>query len=545
MKNTINISLGGIVFHIEEDAHQKLSAYLDAISKSMQGSEGQAEIMTDIEARIAEILQPKVTDFKQVISITDIEEVIGIMGNPEEFATGSAETKKEQTYSNTNERGRYQYGQRRIFRDPDDKVLGGVCSGIAYHFGVDPIWIRLGFGLSIFLGGFGFLLYILLLIIIPKALTAAEKLEMRGEPVDVNNIRKIIEEDMQDFKKKAQDFGNNVKNWKTRHHGQQFGKNFGDFLSSFFHGLGSLIGGIVKGIFAFIGIILVIVLSCLLLTFAIALFTGINVLDIDSHSGHSVHYSMHTLLSALSINWAERTMLITGIFLFIGIPLLSLIIRFGRAITGRKRPFQWYTVSASILWTAAWIFIIIGVAKVSKYFKVSAHTSNEVRFMLPASANTLYVKMPTQNDEDEENISIGINSHSFYATDDSVFFGSPSICIGASADSNFHFILNKSGRGTNMTEANASANSIGYSFAQHDTVLQLSSYYQIAEGTPWRAQQLEGVLQIPLNKTIDMPEGIDHLICPAVHHKHHHLGGHKWLMTAQGLQADSTSFHKN
>src|ERR1700739_1307377 len=178
MKKTINISLGSIVFHIEEDAPQKLSAYLDAISSSMQGSEGQAEIMGDIEARIAELLQPKVNSFKQVISITDVEEVIGIMGNPEEFATGNAETKKEEPL-NTGEKGRYQYGERRIFRDTDDKVLGGVCSGLAYHFGIDPIWLRLGFGLSIFLGGFGLLLYILMLIIIPKAQTAAEKLEMR------------------------------------------------------------------------------------------------------------------------------------------------------------------------------------------------------------------------------------------------------------------------------------------------------------------------------------------------------------------------------
>ncbi len=545
MKNTINISLGGIVFHIEEDAHQKLSAYLDAISKSMQGSEGQAEIMSDIEARIAELLQPKVTDFKQVVSITDIEEVISIMGNPEEFATGSAEPKKEQTYSNTNERGRYQYGQRRIFRDPDDKVLGGICSGLAYHFGIDPIWFRLGFGLSIFLGGFGFLLYILLLIIIPKANTAAEKLEMRGEPVDVNNIRKIIEEDMQDFKKKAQDFGNEMKDWRNRSRTRQFERNVGDFFSSFFRGLGSLIGGILKGITAFVGIILVIVLSCLLLTLAIALFTGINVLDIDSKTGHSVHYSIHTLFAALNITWAERTMLIAGIFLFLGIPLLSIIIRFGRGITGRKRPFQWYTVSASILWTASWIFIIIGIAKVSKYFKATAHTSNEIKFTLPPSANTLYVKLPVQANANEENITVGINSYSFDATDDSVFFGAPTICIGASADSNFHFILNRSGRGTNAAEAQASANNISYSFAQHDTVLQLSPDYQITEGTPWRVQHLEGILQVPLNKTLDMPDGIDHLICSTIHHKHHHLGGHKWLMTLQGLQADSSSFHKN
>src|ERR1700722_17643772 len=120
MKKTINISLGGIVFHIEEDAHQKLSDYLTAISNSMQGSEGQSEIMADIEARIAEILQPKVNDFKQVITVDEIQEVINIMGDPQEFATGTSDAKKEEPI-NTSEKGRYQYGHRRIFRDPDDK----------------------------------------------------------------------------------------------------------------------------------------------------------------------------------------------------------------------------------------------------------------------------------------------------------------------------------------------------------------------------------------------------------------------------------------
>ncbi|HXP52547.1 MAG TPA: hypothetical protein VN922_21520, partial [Bacteroidia bacterium] len=332
-------------------------------------------------------------------------------------------------------------------------------------------------------------------------------------------------------------------NWKTRSRTQQFERNVGDFFSSFGHGLGNLIGGIVKGILAFIGVILVIILTCLLLVLVMSLFTGMNVINIESHNGHMLHYSVHNIFNMFNISGGERTLLLVGAFLFLGIPLISLIIRFGRAISGRKRPFQWYNVSASVLWTAAWIFIIIGIAKVSQHFKVPAHVSSETTFTLPAPTKTLYLKIPVQNNEDD--ISIGIDSHNFYVSDDTVFFGSLLLNTSPSPDSNFHFILNKSARGTNAEEAKTSANNIEYSFAQHDSVLQLSSYYQLSDGASWRMQKLEGTLEIPANKTVDMPEGIDHFIYSSIHHKHRHLGGHRWLMTNNGLANDTLSTSKN
>ncbi len=532
MKKTVNISLGGIVFHIEEDAHQKLSAYLDAISASMAGSEGQTEIMADIEARIAELLQPKISDYNQVVTITQIEEVIGVMGSPEEFGTGSTGAKQETPYT-TNEKGRSPYGHRRIFRDPDDKVLGGVCSGLAYHFGIDPIWLRLAFGVSFFLGGFSFILYILLLIIIPKARTAAEKLEMRGQPVDINNIRKIIEDDLHDFKNKAKDFGNDMKNWSSQRRPNDFGRNVGDFFNSLFRGTGSLIGGIIKVILAFIGFILVICLGCVLAALVVSLFTGMNIIHIEGHDGHTLNYSIHSLFNMLNINGFERKMLLTGIFLFIGVPLLALIVRFTRAISGRKRPIQWFTVTASVLWAFSWIFLIIGIAKVSDHFKTSAHTGNQTTFSIPASAKTLYLQMPGWNED--ENISINIDSSNFYVSDDDVFNGSPTLCLATSPDTNFHVKLNKSAHGSNAAEAESAASSIQYSFTQHDSILQLNPYFQFAQGMPWRMQEVGIILEVPVNKTIDMPAGIDHIMCSHVHHQHRHMAAHKWTMTINGL----------
>ena len=94
-----------------------------------------------------------------------------------------------------------------MFRDPDDKILGGVCSGIANHFDFDPLYLRGAFAVLFFAFGSGFLLYILLWIIIPKAQTTAEKLEMRGEPINVDNIKRSVEEELNDVKNRVNDLG--------------------------------------------------------------------------------------------------------------------------------------------------------------------------------------------------------------------------------------------------------------------------------------------------------------------------------------------------
>ena len=100
--------------------------------------------------------------------------------------------------------------KRRLYRNPDDKLLGGVCSGIASYFDVDAVWVRLAFAFIFFVFGSGFLLYILLWIIVPEAKTTAEKLQMRGEPVTISNIEKNVKEEMEQVRKTAGDSGKEV-----------------------------------------------------------------------------------------------------------------------------------------------------------------------------------------------------------------------------------------------------------------------------------------------------------------------------------------------
>ncbi|MEK6616769.1 MAG: PspC domain-containing protein, partial [Bacteroidota bacterium] len=179
MNKTVTINLSGIIFHIDEDAYGKLHNYLSTIKGYFSESEGRDEIMADIENRIAEMLSEKISDRKQVVLMTDVDYVIGIMGKPEDFAGEKnpdshrdEETKKET--SSYNATGKHSH----VFRDTDNKILGGVCSGIATYFNIDPLWIRLALVVLTILGfGTGFLLYIVLWFIIPEAKTAEEKIQ--------------------------------------------------------------------------------------------------------------------------------------------------------------------------------------------------------------------------------------------------------------------------------------------------------------------------------------------------------------------------------
>nr|BFF40517.1 hypothetical protein BACY1_23220 [Tenacibaculum mesophilum] len=187
MNKTININLGGFFFHIDETAYQKLKRYLDAIARSLSDDpQGKNEIIADIEARISELLSERITDARQVVNESDIEEIIAIMGQPEDYAEA------EEGYSeNTSYNYKRNTSNKKMFRDGDDKFLGGVCSGLGHYFNIDVVWIRLAFLILTLAGfGFGIIGYIILWVILPEAKTTSEKLQMEGEAVNIDNIEK-------------------------------------------------------------------------------------------------------------------------------------------------------------------------------------------------------------------------------------------------------------------------------------------------------------------------------------------------------------------
>lgn len=185
MKKTLTVNLGGTVFHIDEDAYILLDNYLNNLKYHFRNETDSGEIIRDMETRISELFSEYIVNGQQVITIDDVEEVIARMGKPEEIDSEREEKYSDRTCSE-------ETVKRRLFRNPDDKMLGGVLSGLASYFGWDAAWLRIAFLLcGIFFHGF-ILAYIIAWIIIPQARTATEKLQMKGEPVNMENIGKTV-----------------------------------------------------------------------------------------------------------------------------------------------------------------------------------------------------------------------------------------------------------------------------------------------------------------------------------------------------------------
>jgi phage shock protein PspC (stress-responsive transcriptional regulator) len=172
MKKTSTININRLVFTIDEDACEKLENYLYTIENRFTDRDERNDILGDIEARIAEIFQQKLKFNKQVITLEDVNDIIVIIGSPSQFGA-SAQNQGNAFYRT----GR---GYRRVYRNTDDHVLGGVCSGLAIYWDFDPVILRVIFIIAL-LAGFGVLLYIILWIAIPPATTTAQKKEMYGQ----------------------------------------------------------------------------------------------------------------------------------------------------------------------------------------------------------------------------------------------------------------------------------------------------------------------------------------------------------------------------
>ena len=192
MKITVSINLGGYSFNIDEDAYSELKRYLRSLELHFAEEESASEILSDIEARMAELFRMKLSAYKQVITIGDVAEIKGIMGNPEDISDSEGTTAREKLSSS---------GYHRMYRDPDRRIIGGVCAGIGAYWRIEPWVVRLIFVALSLAGGFGVLIYLILYIAIPEAKTTAQKIEMKGEPVNIQNIKESVKKEFETVRK--------------------------------------------------------------------------------------------------------------------------------------------------------------------------------------------------------------------------------------------------------------------------------------------------------------------------------------------------------
>jgi len=192
MKITVSINLGGYSFNIDEDAYGELKRYLKNLELHFAGEESASEILSDIETRLAEIFRTKISTYKQVITIDDVKQAISVMGTPEDISDNDHKSAKEKFASP---------GYHRMYRDPDNRVIGGVCSGMGAYWDIDPVILRIIFVVLTLAGGMGALIYLILYIVIPEAKTTAQKIEMKGEPVNIHNIKESVKNEFDRVRK--------------------------------------------------------------------------------------------------------------------------------------------------------------------------------------------------------------------------------------------------------------------------------------------------------------------------------------------------------
>lgn len=192
MKITMSINIGGWSFNIDEDAYSELKRYLKNLEIHFAAEESSSEILSDIESRMAEIFRARLTTYKQVIGMEDVRYAISVLGTPEDISNEDGTPRRDKFSSP---------GYHRMYRDPDRRIIGGICAGMGSYWNIEPWIVRIIFFILAMMGGLGILIYLILYIVLPEAKTTSQKIEMKGEPVNIHNITRAVKNEFDSVRK--------------------------------------------------------------------------------------------------------------------------------------------------------------------------------------------------------------------------------------------------------------------------------------------------------------------------------------------------------
>jgi phage shock protein PspC (stress-responsive transcriptional regulator) len=514
MNKTVNINLAGIVFHIDEDAFEILNNYLNTLKNHFKNEEGGDEILKDIEGRIAELFTERMIK-KEAISLTDISEITTIMGDPSQY-DDEIEQGQSQEYQHKEEDLR-KGKRRKVFRDEEGRMIGGVCSGLAHYFDINVFWSRIIFIGMLFLIGPGApFLYLMFWIALPSAKTTAEKLEMKGEKVNINNIEKNIKDELNIIEDKIRDFDRKF----TK---EIFGAN------SFFRKIVDFFIRVIKGVFKFAG-------SCFGI-FSIAL-GGFLLLIIFAllFSREAVLFQNDLLFAYVFNDSIFSDTLATWLFLFIGIPIVAVIL-FGLRLVNNTKIHMNYKIGIFVLWLISLFFLGSSVKDISKEFQEEA--KNTIIENIITESDTLYLSM---NDVDRvlDNV---FDAKGFKVSpfEDELIGIGMQLDIVKSKNDNFNLIKEATARGKNKHLAKEMTEGIGFEFTLEDDNLIFDDFFSIST-QKWRMQELDLTLEVPVGMVVFLDPSLEDLLYDIknVHNMwDYDMLGHYWKMEKEGLSCIS------
>jgi phage shock protein PspC (stress-responsive transcriptional regulator) len=304
MKKTVSVNIKGMNFLIEEDAYELLQDYMNRLSHGLRNEKDSKDIIEDIELRIAELCTSRLNDKKQVIEIEDIQIILDTLGDPSQYLDEDDSSTSE--FKETYEQKTYQHDrERHLFRDLENASIAGVCAGIANYFKIDTIIIRAIFLIMFFFGGFGFPLYVILWIVVPKAKSTIEKLRMRGKPITVDSVKEEVENAAKRFETETKSFANRIRRE--------------DHLSHRFSSLGKIIGAIV-GVFLIIKGLFFLVM---LMIFGVI---GVRVIPVQSDNGYLSlpELAKMTIDTQSDYNWGYAGVMVAGFSIVFFLLLLGI-----------------------------------------------------------------------------------------------------------------------------------------------------------------------------------------------------------------------------
>jgi len=515
MNKVQQINLGGVPFTIDEDAYEHLSSYLRAIHRHFEASEGYEEITHDIEARMAELFQENLGS-RTIVTRKDVEDAIVIMGTPEDFGAEAITEEEEET---TQRHTKYRTGKR-LFLNPDDEVVGGVCSGIAAYFGIaDPLWIRLAFIIITISGGFGIPAYLILWVILPKAESASDRLAMRGEPINVSNIGKIIEEEVENISHKVSEFGSELSGKKKERNGQG---GLGEILRQGISLLGKAIRAVIEVISQLWKPLVIIIGGAFILISAITwIATVIGI--IFSWPVLEFFTPQWPLLSVLGV---------VNVLAIVGMIMLALVLFVTRLLYGTRMSSPW---RAGL--TGFWILNLV-----SFFFVLSFILRDFGRTASVESVEQLNLTTDTLRLEMGE----GYEADGWFNIDDEfklVREGLASdmvnIHLEKAEGNQFEIFTEASARGQDSDKARTLAQSIDYSFQIENGVLTIPAELITPNGQKWRAQKVDVTLKIPVGKAVLIAESANRHIQTAQKADRsimiYRNPNKVWTMTEEGL----------
>jgi len=527
MNKTISIHLCGILFNLEEGGYEKLANYLRKIKSYFQQSEGSEEIMEDIEARLAEIFTGKIVGHKQVITEKEVEEAMNIIGKPEDFATGS-ESEPQNTYSYYEQSNNQ---EKKLFRDTEYGKLGGVCEGLGYYFGIDPVWIRLAFAIAFFVFGSGFLLYIILWIVIPEAKTTADKLRMKGMPVNLENIEQKFKENLKKFGEKVEGFAKNAEyEFKSGQAGNRINKVGNQ--------LGNSLVELIQIIVGFLGK----VLGFALLISSIGLFIAVMILLFTSNSfgglDGSDFLSHRKLLGLIFENSLEMNLFYLGLVILLITPIIWLLLGGLRMLVVERNKFRIPLTANAIAFTVGVILIFFSIITLTQSFDEKVVKTENIT-LSKVQLDSLEVDFPTNISEKSiKNVQVG-NYFFFVNEEDLTLYSRTLFTIEPTSSTDFALNLKKSSYGPNNEDARQNLNDFNIKFSQEGNKLSFDRFFGLKSASKWRNQQAHITLMMPVGKTIKINGNAEnnlHRIDNQDETSDYDMAGHYWKMEEKGLK---------